>query len=79
LTALWIAAPVSPISPGQRIDSAVPLLVEFLSGRKPFRNFMRLAFLLEALSRRRVELVTSESLSPYLRQAILRDVEYVFP
>jgi len=58
-------------------DSDVDLLIEFLPEKKSFRNFMRLAHLLEDLFQRRVELVTPESLSPYLRDAILQDVEYV--
>lgn len=61
-----------------RADSDVDLLIEFFPEKKSFRNFMRLAFMLEDLFRRRVELVTLESLSPYLREAILKDVEYVF-
>ena len=61
----------------QRQGSDVDLLVEFLSDKKTFKNFMRLAFLLEDLFRRRVEIVTPESLSPYLKTHIMRDVEYV--
>ncbi|RPJ60073.1 MAG: nucleotidyltransferase [Acidobacteria bacterium] len=60
-----------------RADSDVDLLIEFAPERKSFRNFMRLAFMLEDLFRRRVELVTPEGLSPHLRETILRDVEYV--
>jgi len=60
-----------------RPDSDVDLLIEFVPEKKSFRNFMRLAFMLEDLFRRRVELVTPESLSPYLRETILEDVEYV--
>lgn len=37
---------------------------------------MRLAFFLEGLFGRRVELVTTESLSPYIGPAILSEVEY---
>jgi hypothetical protein len=55
--------------------SDVDLLVEFEPGRKTFDNFMALAFLLEDLLQRRVELVTSESLSPHLRPRILDEVE----
>jgi uncharacterized protein len=60
----------------QRPDSDVDLLVEFVPGRKTFDNFMELSFLLEDLLQRRVELVTVESLSPYLGPHILREVEY---
>jgi hypothetical protein len=61
----------------QRAESDVDLLVEFEPGKKTFDNFMALAFLLEDLLRRRVELVTAESLSPYLRPHILDEVEDV--
>lgn len=58
-------------------DSDVDLLVEFAPGKKTFDNFMRLAFYLEDLLGRRVELVTPESLSPYIGPHILKEVEYV--
>ena len=60
-------------SPGSDID----LLVEFEPGRKTFDNFMHVSFLLEELFERRIELVTLESVSPYIRPTILREVEYV--
>jgi predicted nucleotidyltransferase len=50
-------------------------LVEFEPGQKTFDNFMRLAFLLEDVLGRPVEVVTAESLSPYLRPHIAREVE----
>jgi len=58
-------------------DSDVDILVEFELGRKTFDTFMQLAFFLEALFGRRVELVTPESLSPYIAPHILREMEYV--
>jgi len=61
----------------QRSASDIDLLVEFQPGKKTFDNFMELSFLLEDLFRRRVELVTTESLSPYLGPHILREVQYV--
>ena len=61
----------------QRPDSDVDLLVEFEPTQKTFDHFMALSFLLEDLLRRRVELVTPESLSPYLRPHILDEVEDV--
>jgi predicted nucleotidyltransferase len=62
---------------GQRPDSDVDLLVEFEPTQKTFDHFMALCFLLEDLLRRRVEVVTTESLSPYLRSHILDEVEDV--
>ena len=58
-------------------DSDVDVLVEFMPGCKTFDNFIQLAFLLEALFDRRVELVTPESLSPFLGPQVLSEVEYV--
>lgn len=60
----------------QRPDSDIDLLVEFELGRKTFDNFMDLSFFLEELFQRRIELVTLESLSPYLAPHILKEVEY---
>jgi uncharacterized protein len=61
----------------QSEQSDVDFLVEFRPGKKNFRNFMGLAFFLEDLLQRRVELVTLESLSPYIKSAILNEVESV--
>jgi predicted nucleotidyltransferase len=61
---------------GQANRSDVDLLVEFEEGRKTFDNFMQLSFLLEEVLQRHVELVTLESLSPYIGPHILREVEY---
>ncbi len=61
----------------QRADSDVDLLVEFEEGQKTFDHFIQLSFLLEDLLGRKVELVTSDSLSPHIGPYILREVEYV--
>jgi uncharacterized protein len=61
----------------QRADSDVDLLVEFRPEQKNFDNFMHLSFFLEELFERPVELVTPESLSPYLGPKIMKRVEYV--
>ncbi len=61
----------------QSSASDVDLLVEFEPEKKSFRNFINLAFFLEDLLHRKVELVTKESLSPYLKPYILEEVEYV--
>jgi len=61
----------------QKTDSDVDILVEFEPGKKTFDNFMNLAFLLEKLVNRRVELVTPEGLSPHFQPYIFNEVEYV--
>ena len=60
-----------------RAESDVDLLVEFMSGRKTFDNYMQLGFRLEEALGRRVELVTKESLSPYVGSHVLGEAEYV--
>jgi predicted nucleotidyltransferase len=57
-------------------QSDIDILVEFEPGQKTFDNFMKLAFFLEELLGRKVDLVTAESLSPYIGPHILKEVEY---
>lgn len=57
-------------------QSDVDLLVEFETGKKTYDNYVHLAFFLEDLFGRPVDLVTPESLSPYIGPKILREVEY---
>lgn len=61
----------------QNMQSDVDLLVEFEAGQKTFDNFMGLSFFLEDLLQQPVELVTTDSLSPYIGPYITREVEYV--
>jgi hypothetical protein len=61
----------------QQSASDIDFLVEFEPGRKTFDNFMALSFFLEELLGRKVEIVTRESLSPYIGPHILAEVEYV--
>jgi predicted nucleotidyltransferase len=61
----------------QKPDSDVDILVEFAPEKKNFDNFMNLAFFLEDILGRKVDLVTRESLSPYIGPRILEEVEYV--
>ncbi|TVS12419.1 MAG: nucleotidyltransferase [Wenzhouxiangella sp.] len=65
------------VTDSPRGDSDVDLLVSFDPGQKSFDNFMSLNFFLEDLLGRRVELVTRESLSPYLGPRILETSENV--
>ena len=61
----------------QRMGSDVDLIAEFAPGAKTFRNFMGAITLLENSLQREVELVTPESLSPYLGPRILKETLYV--
>lgn len=57
--------------------SDVDFFVEFNPEKKNFDNFIELAFFLQKLTGRRVELVTPQSLSKYFGALILNEVEYV--
>jgi predicted nucleotidyltransferase len=58
-------------------NSDIDLLVDIRKEKKTFRNFMSLAYYLEDLFHCKVELVTKQSLSPYIGPYILNTVEYV--
>lgn len=58
-------------------SSDVDFLVEFKAEKKNYRNFFELAELLEQICKRKIELLTPESLSPYLASSIHNEVEYV--
>ncbi len=58
-------------------QSDIDILVEFVHDLKSFDNFMHLSFLLEDILERHIELVTIESLSPYIKLHIIKEVEYV--
>ena len=61
-------------------NSDIDLLVDIRKERKTFQNFMRLNYFLEELFQNKVELVTLQSLSPYIGPHILKTVEYAsFP
>ncbi len=56
--------------------SDIDVLVEFEKGKKTFDNFIELANFLEDSTSRDVDLLTPESLSPYIGPHILEEVEY---
>jgi len=58
------------------VESDIDLLVEIEKSKKTFRNFMSLSYYLEELLGKKVELVTKQSLSPYIGPHILKTVEY---
>ncbi len=61
----------------QTPDSDIDILVEFIPEKHTFDNFMEVAFLLENILERRVELITAEALSPHIGPHILKEVERV--
>jgi predicted nucleotidyltransferase len=58
-------------------QSDIDFLVDFKPEEKTFDNFMNLAFLLEDLCGRKIELVTPQGLSKYIGPKILKTTEYV--
>ena len=60
----------------ERADSDIDLIVEFDAGRKNYDNFIEICFFLEDLLGRKVDLLTPESMSPYIRPFIEKDVQY---
>ena len=58
-------------------ESDIDILVEFEKGGETFSNLMNLYYFLEDLFGRKIDLVTSESISPYLAPYILEEVEYI--
>ena len=58
-------------------DSDVDLLVQFAPGGKSFERFLTLTDLLEARLGRRVELITTEALSPFIGPRILAEAQDV--
>jgi len=61
----------------QTPDSDIDVLVEFEPENHSFDNFMDVSFLLEDMMGRNVDVVTTESLSPYIGPYILREVAHV--
>lgn len=57
--------------------SDVDFFIEFDPKKKNFDNFMNLAFYLEELTGRKIELVTPQSLNKFIGKHILKHVEYV--
>ncbi len=61
----------------QNTKSDIDVLVEFDSDHLNYNNFIQLAYFLEDNLNTKIDLVTSDSLSPYIGPHILKEVEYV--
>ena len=61
----------------QTADSDIDFIVEFEKEKKTYKSFIKLAFFLEELLGRKVDLLTNKSLSPYLGPQILKETENV--
>ena len=60
-----------------KIESDIDILVEFEEESEKFPNLMNLYFYLQDLLSGKVDLVTPESISPYLAPYILKEVKYI--
>jgi len=61
----------------QRDESDIDILVEFDQEKLSYDNFINLAYFLEDNLNRKVDLLTTDGLSPYIGPRILKEVEYV--
>jgi predicted nucleotidyltransferase len=57
--------------------SDIDFIIRFDEGKKNYQNFIHLSFFLSDLFEKKIELLTEESLNPYLKENILKEVEYV--
>lgn len=62
----------------QNENSDVDILVEFDEGKKNYKNFLELAYFLEGIFGRKVDLLTPQSLNKYIAPYILKETKYVF-
>jgi predicted nucleotidyltransferase len=60
-----------------RPDSDVDVLVTFAPEQRTLDNLLEVGDAIEQAFHRRVDLITTDSLSPYIGPAILREVRYV--
>lgn len=58
------------------IDSDIDFIVEFEKEKKTFDNFMDIAFFLEDLFGKKIDLLTQASLSPYIKPYVENEVVY---
>lgn len=60
----------------EREESDIDLIVEFGEGKKNYDNFIELCFFLEDLFGKKVDLLTPESISPFIRSTIEQEACY---
>lgn len=61
----------------QKRTSDVDVLVEFAPGKATFDNFMKLAFYLEELFSRKVDLLTVKGIDRYIRSRVESEVIWI--
>ena len=60
----------------QTENSDIDILVEFTQGKKNADSFLDLAFFLETILHKKVDLLTPEALTPGMKSRIMNEVEY---
>ncbi len=60
----------------QTENSDIDLILEFSQGKKNIDNYMRIYDILERLLNKSLDILTPESISPYLKEYIEKDVIY---
>ncbi len=58
-------------------ESDIDIMVEFEEREEKYSNLINLYFFLQDLLGRKIDLVTPNSISPYLSSYILKEVEYI--
>jgi predicted nucleotidyltransferase len=66
----------SQVRGDQHDGSDIDLIVEFEEGKKNYDNFIELCFFLEDLFGKKIDLLTAESISPFMRATIDQEVHY---
>jgi uncharacterized protein len=57
-------------------SSDIDMIVEFSLGKKNYDNYIDLVFMLESLFKRKIDMVTSDSLTEPFKKYIRDEVEY---
>ena len=60
----------------QNAQSDIDLLAIFHKGKKTYKNFIHLCFYLDSLFGQKVDLLTPEGISPYIKPYIDKEVIY---
>ena len=67
----------SVVSGQAKIESDIDILVEFEKEMERYNNLINLYFFLQSLFGRKIDLITPNSISPYLAPYILKEMEYI--
>lgn len=60
----------------QTDESDIDFVVEFQDGKKKYKNYVHLAYYLQDLMNREVQLVTWEAMAPFVKTEVEKDIEY---